>query len=123
MQPNFYTTLVLCLLAEFCHAGKFLFYFPFVAPSAIITLTPLVHELAARGHSLTLLVPFPVGETFSKRVRVIVIDARIAEMWTKYSTEILEVTHICTNLLTKSYSVSAAIRIKNKAPEMSSRNS
>ena len=37
--------------------GKYLFYFPFVTMSMKITIVPLVHAMADRGHSVTVLIP------------------------------------------------------------------
>ena len=50
---------VIFLLIGFGHCGKVLFYMPFISESVKITFTPVARELAARGHSVTIVTPFP----------------------------------------------------------------
>jgi hypothetical protein len=40
-------------------AGKVLFYMPFISESVKITFMPVAKELASRGHSVTIVTPFP----------------------------------------------------------------
>ena len=40
-------------------AGKVLFYMPFISESVKITFMPVAKELSSRGHSVTIVTPFP----------------------------------------------------------------
>ncbi len=40
-------------------AGKVLFYMPFISESVKITFMPVAKELSSRGHSVTIVTPYP----------------------------------------------------------------
>lgn len=55
--------LILHTLMAIAFSAKILAYLPVPAKSHHIVFTPLLHELARRGHQVTVLSPFPAEKT------------------------------------------------------------
>jgi hypothetical protein len=51
--------LIILIYVGFGDCGKVLFYMPFISESVKITFMPVATELALRGHSVTIVTPFP----------------------------------------------------------------
>ena len=52
-------TLLVLSSVGFADCGKVLFYMPFISESVKITFMPVAKELASRGHSVTIVTPYP----------------------------------------------------------------
>ena len=57
------------------HCGKILFYMPFISESVKITFMPVAVELASRGHSVTIVTPYPDKMLDNSNIRQISFDS------------------------------------------------
>ena len=73
---NFSIIVSLTILSSIglCNGGKVLFYMPFISESVKITFMPVAKELAARGHAVTIVTPFPDKSVDSLNLRQISFD-------------------------------------------------
>ena len=63
-------------LVNTSHCGKILFYMPFISESVKITFMPVAIELASRGHSVTIVTPFPDKMVDNQNIRQISFDSK-----------------------------------------------
>jgi hypothetical protein len=75
---KFLITISLTILSAigFCSGGKVLFYMPFISESVKITFMPVAKELASRGHSVTIVTPFPDKKIDSSSIQQISFDSQ-----------------------------------------------
>ena len=57
------------------NCGKILFYMPFISESVKITFMPVAVELASRGHSVTIVTPYPDKMLDNSNIRQISFDS------------------------------------------------
>ena len=62
-------------LVNTSHCGKILFYMPFISESVKITFMPVAIELASRGHSVTIVTPYPDKMLDNPNIRQISFDS------------------------------------------------
>ena len=76
-------SLLICLLSTALlfpvfECGRIMFYMPFVSKSMRITYMPVVRELAARGHEVTVVTPYDSKEP--DNVHMVIIDSPFEEI-------------------------------------------
>ena len=59
MKVTFFFSLMFLSAFDSSTAGKVLFYMPFISESVKITFMPVAKELSSRGHSVTIVTPYP----------------------------------------------------------------
>ena len=77
-MPRIVVVLLLWVLRA--EAAKIMFYVPFVSRSMKITYMPVVNELVARGHDVTLVHPFDSEKSVPQNLKIISNESPMDEI-------------------------------------------